>query len=461
MEFETEGFEAELEDFEVKKVGKFKRIWSATEGGSIVRTTLIGDKLYWGSFDGYVYALDIERRKLLWKTKFDAMIDSSPVCSGGLLYIGDREGNLYCIEASSGKITWRYRMGGAMAGYAGVRNGMVYTSCQDSNFYAFDSETGKVIWKFRTGDEMCSTPGFHGNHVLFGSFDGYAYCADAKTGEEIWRFKTGGEVFDPVHLTINEGIVFIPSFDSYLYALDAGTGEEIWKARLGNYGVAMSPTIANDRMYIGARDGNFYCLDMDGREIWRFRTGGVIESKAVVKEGRIYFGSEDGNLYCLDLKGKEIWRFRVDGQIWDEPKVYRDMLLFGAVDCKVHYLELETGKELWNIQTSTLRKSVWSHPYEMFRLEIRKETHIEDTITEDKYKKKKEESVSLSDYHVESEYSSEGEYKTKSDYDTSFVMFEPLLTFTEASPSRCGGCRPRARSACCAWEYPAPGSRSL
>jgi outer membrane protein assembly factor BamB len=429
MEFETEGFEAELEDFEVKKVGKFKRIWSATEGGSIVRTTLIKDKLYWGSFDGYVYALDIGSRKLLWKTRLGNLIDSSPVHGEGLLYIGGRDGNFYCIEASSGKVVWRYKMGGAMAGLAGVKESIVYTSSQDSNFYAFNAKTGEVIWKFKTGDDMCCAPGFYKNTVIFGSFDGYAYCADAKTGKEIWRFKTGAEVFDPVHLTIHEKTVFIPSFDSYLYALNAETGKEIWKSRLGSYGVAMSPTIVGERIYIGARDGNFFCLDMDGKEIWRFPTGRVIESKAVVKEGRIYFGSEDGNLYCLNLDGEEVWRFKIDGEIWDEPKIYENWLIFGAVDCRIHFIDLETGRELWNMQTGSLRKSVWSHPYEMFRVEIKKETHIEEPVSEEKYKKRKEETVSLSDYRIESEYSSTSEYKQKSDYDVQWVLFEGELTF--------------------------------
>jgi len=425
--FETSGFETELEDVEIAKVKKFRRVWSGTEGGSIVRTSLIGNRLYWGAFDGYVYALDIEDRKLLWKTKLDALIDSSLAYSDGFLYIGDREGNFYCLD-ENGKIVWRYRMGGAMAGYAGVKEGIVYTSCQDSNFYAFDAKTGEIIWKFKTGDEMCCTPSFYKNTVIFGSFDGYAYCVDARKGKELWRFKTSAEVFDPVHLTIHEKIIFVPSFDSYLYALNVETGEEIWRSKLGNYGVAMSPTIVNKRIYIGARDGNFFCLDTDGREIWRFRTGGVVESKAVIRNGKIYFGSEDGNLYCLNLEGKEVWRFKIDGQIWDEPKIYKDMLLFGAVDCMVHYLDLETGKELWNMQTSTLRKSIFSHPYEMFRIEINKETHIEETISEDRYKsKKKGETVSLSDYQIESEYHIESEYKQRSDYDTSFVMFENVF----------------------------------
>ncbi|UCC92117.1 MAG: hypothetical protein JSV39_02560, partial [Candidatus Aenigmatarchaeota archaeon] len=57
-----------------------------------------------------------------------------------------------------------------------------------------------------------------------------------------------------------------------------------------------------------------------------------------------------------------------------------------------------------------------------------------EPISEEKYKKKGGETVSLSDYHVESEYSSDSEYKQKSDYDVNFVIFEgafdPLLTIS-------------------------------
>lgn len=424
--FETADFDIELEDVQVKKVGKFQRVWSATDGGSIVRTTLVDGMLYYGSFDGYLYALDIEREKLVWQTKLGEMIDSSPVHSDGLLYLGGRDGNFYCVSATNGSVVWRYRMGGAMAGYAGVSEGVVYTSSRDSYFYAFDSKTGEIIWRFRTGDEMCCAPGFHDRNVIFGSFDGYAYCLDIKTGEEKWRFKTGAEIFCPVHLTINENVVFVPSFDSYLYALDTGTGKEIWRVKLGEYGVAISPTVYENRIYIGARDGNFYCLGMDGKVIWNFKTGKVIESKAVIHEGRIYFASEDNNFYCLGMDGREMWRFRTDGEIWDEAKIFQGKLIFGGTDCRVHFVDLSNGKELWNVQTSTLRKSVWQGPYEMFRVEVKKQGNFE-SIEEGKYNNRNEKTVSLSDYHVESEYSVESDYKGKNDYNINWVLMEELL----------------------------------
>ncbi len=79
----------------------------------------------------------------------------------------------------------------------------------------------------------------------------------------------------------------------------------------------------------------------------------------------------------------------------------------------------------------------------MFKVEIKKETHIEEAVKESKYKKKKEETVSLSDYHVESEYSSETEYKTKSDYDVQWVLFEGILEGEEIWISGSRDLKPR------------------
>ncbi len=421
--FETADFDVELEDVQVRKVKKFDRVWSATPGGSIVRTTLFDGILYWGAFDGYLYALDIDDRKIIWKKKLGILLDSSPVYSNRRLYIGgNREGDFYCIDADNSEIIWKCKLGGATAGYAAVKDGMVYTSCRDSYFYAIDAKTGKIIWRFKTGDEMCCAPGFSDDKIIFGSFDGYAYCLNME-GEEIWRFKTGAEVFCPVHLTVKDNIVYIPSFDSYLYAIETGSGKLLWKERLGNYGVAISPTIHEDRMYVGARDGNLFCLDIEGKILWKFKTGKVIESKATIIEGKIYFGSEDGNVYCLSKNGKEIWRHRIDGEIWDEPKIHGNVILFGGVDCKVHYLDIETGEEIWNVQTSTLQKSSWKSPYEMFSAEIKKETSFE-VLEETKYKSKKGDTVSLSDYHIESEYISGSDYKSENDYNLQFMILD-------------------------------------
>jgi hypothetical protein len=102
-----------------------------------------------------------------------------------------------------------------------------------------------------------------------------------------------------------------------------------------------------------------------------------------------------------------------------------NVIYFGSWDCHLYALNADAGGEVWRFTTNTSRQSYDPPPHPNFRIEIKKETHIEDAINEDKYKsKRKGETVSLSDYRVESEYSSDVDYKQKSEYETNFVILE-------------------------------------
>ena len=65
--------------------------------------------------------------------------------------------------------------------------------------------------------------------------------------------------------------------------------------------------------------------------------------------------------------------------------------------------------------TSTTSEARIPPVHDSFKVEIKKETIIEEAITEEKYRSKKD-TVSLSDYQVESEYTTKSEYSTKSKY---------------------------------------------
>ncbi|MCK4531935.1 MAG: PQQ-like beta-propeller repeat protein, partial [Candidatus Aenigmarchaeota archaeon] len=203
--------------------------------------------------------------------------------------------------------------------------------------------------------------------------------------------------------------------------------KEIWRFKASNYGVAGGiPLVHNDVLYISSRDGIFFALTPEGKEIWRFRAGGpIIAQFPRIYKDKIIFGCEDGNMYFLNMEGKEIGRFKTGGRIYGRFLMYEGKIYFGSWDCYFYCVDADTMEEVWRTPTSSMVQSKLPPVHEVFEVEVKKETHVEDAITEEKYKsKKKEETVSLSDYHVTSEYSSESEYKQKSDYDTSFVMFE-------------------------------------
>lgn len=85
----------------------------------------------------------------------------------------------------------------------------------------------------------------------------------------------------------------------------------IWVAELGARPTA--PVVASGRVYVACPETyTLHALSAEtGRFLWRFTTGGRIDSPPTVSNGRVVFGSADGYVYCLQASdGALVWRFR-------------------------------------------------------------------------------------------------------------------------------------------------------
>ncbi|MHC4351772.1 MAG: outer membrane protein assembly factor BamB family protein, partial [Planctomycetota bacterium] len=79
-------------------------------------------------------------------------------------------------------------------------------------------------------------------------------------------------------------------------------------------GPLTSVVVADGRLLVAQKDAHtLHALDAkEGLALWRFTTGGRIDSPPTVYAGRVYFGSADGWVYCLRAENGELaWRFRV------------------------------------------------------------------------------------------------------------------------------------------------------
>ncbi len=55
-------------------------------------------------------------------------------------------------------------------------------------------------------------------------------------------------------------------------------------------------------MYFGGTDGYFYCLGADnGKERWKYKTGGAITATPFVAGDVVLIGSLDHNLYAFPI----------------------------------------------------------------------------------------------------------------------------------------------------------------
>ncbi|NOX53146.1 MAG: PQQ-binding-like beta-propeller repeat protein, partial [Planctomycetes bacterium] len=85
----------------------------------------------------------------------------------------------------------------------------------------------------------------------------------------------------------------------------------LWQAKLSTR--ASAPVVAAGKVFVAEVDAHAVCaLDAaDGRLLWRYTTGGRVDSPPTFYCGLVLFGSHDGWVYCLRASdGVLAWRFR-------------------------------------------------------------------------------------------------------------------------------------------------------
>lgn len=337
------------------------RDWAYTAGAPIRSTPLAaGNALYFGTTKGEFIAIDKKSGRELWKYITGEAINSSAASQNGRVFFSDNHQTVYALNTISGKLIWKFAMGNKLDypwrfdyHYSSptLYNDKLVIGGDDGYMYMLNQSDGKLLWKYNAKAVIRSSPAINNGEVLFGDMNAIFHSLDIKSGKEKWVYKTSGDTmkleewgFDRKALMSSPVVagskILFGSREGFLYCLDdkgnflwkndhhiswvistvavkdsfvvtgtsdgrfvqavsINTGKDIWKFRPNSL-FWSSPTIVDDKVYIGSFDGVLYCLDLKtGKRISQFTTGGMIMSSAVWSEERLYVGSDDGNLYAL------------------------------------------------------------------------------------------------------------------------------------------------------------------
>ncbi|MBZ5637344.1 MAG: PQQ-binding-like beta-propeller repeat protein [Acidobacteriia bacterium] len=265
-------------------------------------------KVYFGSGDGNVYAVDATTGVLQWKFATKDVVHASPAVANHTVFVGSWDSYLYAIDADTGQEKWAFKTGEDPAihnqvGFqssAAVVDGTVYVGCRDAHVYAVDAATGRKRWDYPTSKSwVVGTPAVRDGTVYVGTSDSARFMAlDARTGRLRFNFEAKAYLFSSAALAGD--LAYVGDHNGRLYAIDAKTGKLAWEFRTEASKAdplkVLNPDGSLNQESFAPVLGDFEDMYVD---FYRFVSIGAIMSSPAVDRGTVYVGSMDGNLYAL------------------------------------------------------------------------------------------------------------------------------------------------------------------
>lgn len=219
--------------------------------------------MYIRSYDDYVYSVDANSGKLMWKFKTTGhnTAESSLAAFAGTVYVGSNydtsydeskghaakeRGYLDALDAATGKLKWEFLTENNIDSSPVVDNGSVYF---DSNgVYALDNQNGKLKWKLQSKHYNREPLIISNGNLYYSDLCGGApasldkscvYALDANNGSLKWKHEDG-------HVSLaSDSMVFIENGGNpgYVYALDESNGNIKWSYQ----------TVSPDTLFVSNR----------------------------------------------------------------------------------------------------------------------------------------------------------------------------------------------------------------
>jgi len=295
----------------------------------------------------------------LWTRGTGGAIWAGVACAEGRVFAGSDDGAVYAVDGRGGEIVWRFETAGAIRARPSVDGAYLLVHSDDGYLYRLRIENGEEVWRVRLldspterippgksdsrYDHYASSATVDQGRIYVGEADGSLYCLSAETGAQIWRAETG----DAVRSTpaLYQGTVVVGSFDGVVYAFDANTGASVWK-RDTHAPVVSSPAVGGNLVLIGSRSYDFFALNATGEPVWTYYCWfSWIESSAVVRDSTAYVGSSDAQalmaFHCAD--GRMLWRVDTGGSAWAEPAVGESSVFIGTVGVAGYIVDHQGG----------------------------------------------------------------------------------------------------------------------
>jgi outer membrane protein assembly factor BamB len=137
-----------------------QRVWDAqTQGWMYGRPAVGRDRIFVGSQDKNLYAVDIGSGNISWIVETKSRVEAPAAVNDRFAFFGSCDANLYCLDRVTGHLVWKQatdkyeKYGGPIYAQPIVGEDAVYLATMEGQIYKFQMENGKILWKFRPSED--------------------------------------------------------------------------------------------------------------------------------------------------------------------------------------------------------------------------------------------------------------------------------------------------------------------
>jgi outer membrane protein assembly factor BamB len=265
------------------------------------------DRLYIASEsqpDGRVYGVRLRDGKVLWRTNAGSV--AAPLAfDGDALYAGTEAGLVLRLETEHGSVEWRTALGsgrgaGGLGGGA-IRAGPVVTpyglvvATTSDSLYLLDRASGTVRSRLRLPGSALATPATDGRRVYLATMSGRIVAVDLASWTVSWERSAGDAVYGAPALA--NDTLFVLARDGRLWIIpvdrpDAATSHSL------DITATAGPTPLASGVLVGSVSGEVLLVDPASGEIrWRAQVAGPIEEPPLVRDRQVVVIAGRGNIH--------------------------------------------------------------------------------------------------------------------------------------------------------------------
>ncbi|CDH18650.1 putative serine/threonine protein kinase with quinoprotein alcohol dehydrogenase domain [Xenorhabdus bovienii str. kraussei Quebec] len=321
-----------------------------------------GSTVYVADRTGVVKAFEVDTGKELWATdlsekagflssRLPALLSGGLTVSGERLYVGTEQAKVIALDTTNGKVEWESSVAGEALSRPVVSDGLVLIHTGNGLLQALNETNGSAVWSVNMDTPSLSVRGESAPAVAYGAAivggdNGRISAVLMSQGQLIWQQRiaqmTGsteiGRLND-VDMTpvISNNIIYAIAYNGNLVAMDMRSGQLIWKRDIGSVNEMV---VTDDHIFIVDQNDRILSLRKnDGVTLWT--QSDLLHRNLTAPEmynGYLVVGDVEGYLHWLNMAdGKFVAQHRVDGSgLLSRPVVAGDKLMVQAKDGKVY-----------------------------------------------------------------------------------------------------------------------------